>query len=189
MELSSILTCLKTTADLIKENVSFENSLYGVCIPPSCGKSYLCNNVISETIHFIDIDKEAENDLDSDDKEDIKKKQDLNISRIIYTKSKTILNDFKDILQNSSCKNKTLVLVSSDYRLLKYNQCTKILYMMPTDLLIQQFKNENPNFNNEKFIVCKNDLIQRKSDKLIIYNSKEQLLSLLCEKFKCKLKI
>ena len=73
-------------------------------------------------------------------------------------------------------------------KLLKYNEASTIYYFMPSDLLVEQLKKE-PSFNEKKFQACKQDLIKRKNDKLIIYNSLDELQKIVSTKFNCKLKV
>ena len=191
MELANIgklLGCLKTGVDLTKELISTEKTFKGILIPNGCGKTFLCNNLESTEYHLLDLDNEAYNELDSDDKETLADKDQLAINRVVYTKSKKIITEVIDILVGSSNNSKDLLLLSSDYRLLKYNGCNHITYFMPSEMLVTELR-KNQNFNFKKFETCKNDLLKRKCDKLVIYNSMEELAKLVCDKFNCKLKI
>ena len=187
-KIGKVLNFIESGIDIIREVVSPRKSFTGICIPNGCGKSFVSNVLESDEYHIIDLDQETVEDLDQDEKDSILNQNQMKISRLIYSKSKMIIQEVLDILKHSSNKGKSIILVSSDYRLLKYNEASTIYYFMPSDLLVEQLKKE-PCFNEKKFQACKQDLIKRKNDKLIIYNSLDELQKIVSTKFNCKLKV
>ena len=82
---------------------------------------------------------------------------------------------------NSTSKSvKKILLVSSDYRLLKYIKVSSISYFCPPRNLISKVKiNGVP----DSFEAVRQDLIERKSTKLVTYNSFEELQSHIIDLF------
>lgn len=165
------------------------SSLYGmVCkrsltrvsimIPDMCGSIDLKKNITSTSCVVCDLDSEVDIEIDEDDKT---KKMNgtgntLGISRVVYNKATTIIDDLEDIFLNTSKATNTILYISSDYRLLKYVGIPTIAYFIPSDDYHNKLMTQT-GWNEAKYQVTKQDLVDRKKDKLHVYTSSADLLA------------
>lgn len=173
-----ILSCLCGTCTIcVSSQQAIEDKIHsydGLYIPYMC-ETDITKNIQSDTIEFIDLQNELKDELDEDDLRAIETKTSLNANRLIYNKSKEIVKQIDDIYTNSSNQHKHFVFVSSDYRLLKYVHCTNIHYLCPSDSYHNELK-QKPEWNEDKYQVCRTDLLSRKKDKIIVYSSANDLI-------------
>ena len=142
----------------------------------------LLDNLSSKNTYIVNLDDEIKNSLDVDEKEQ-KPIGALISARIIFNKSGNIVDELKDVIMNSSNAITNFIFISIDYRLLKYSQTgSKILYCMPSDAYYQILK-QNPEFDNVLYTKIKTDLILRKSEKINVYHSLNDLQNIICKNF------
>lgn len=160
--------------------VLYNLQINAICIPyidPS-----LLNNLVSTSCYLVNLDAEVGNTLDEDEKNQASLGA-LISPRIIYTKCIAIVNELKDVILNSSNSITQFIFISIDYRLLKYSGTgSKILNALPSDQYYQILKLQ-PDWNDALYDKIKNDLVTRKSSKLVIYNNLLDLQSIICKNF------
>lgn len=175
--------CYANTTALCKSLLS-RFTLSGVLIPPSCGKTFLLNNVDSENTVVIDCDPLSINEFDDEEKEHINesdKNLSVKINRSLFKKAKKVIDDLRDILEGCSKNITRVLLISSNYRLLKYLECKNIEYYIPAESLVTMLKETNAGFKTEAFEECKRDLQARKPDKLLIYSTLDGLVEMVSQ--------
>ena len=155
-------------------------SISSICIPFI--SQNLISQLISDSTYIVDIDAEINENLD-DDEQKMECTGNLLSPRVVYSKSLAIIEELKNIITHSSKAVNSFIFVSSDYRLLKFAQVGKsILYFVPSENYYQELKTL-PNWNDVKYQKIKNDLLNRKKEKLIVYHSLLDLQKLICENF------
>ena len=148
--------------------------LSGICL---CRESieFLCKNLLnSKDVHLIDIKTLIFDELDSDEKE----KRGLSSDLIVFPKCKRMIEDLKNILQT-----KSIIVLCEDRILLKYLKCRNILYMLPTDLMMQEIKANNELFDDVLFQKFKNTIITEKKDKMLLYHNHMELEQMIMSRF------
>lgn len=152
-----------------------------ICIPYI--DPLLLNSLNSTSCYIVNLDAEIGITLDEDEKNQSSSVGALISGRIIYNKCIAIVTELKDVILHSSNSITSFIFISVDYRLLKYSGTgSKILYCVPSEAYYQILKLQ-PGFNNELYNKVKNDLVARKSSKLIIYHSLVDLENLICKQF------
>ena len=170
-KITSVLSCASYIASGIE--LVIEKSEYdGILL--FTGADKLVANLQNDNVVFIDLDYELKNELDADDLPKIDNNTQLSISRLVYTKSRMIVDQISLIYKNSQKQIKQFVYISNDYRLLKFCSCKSINYFICSDEYHQQLKTEN-NFNEEKYQKFRIDLLSRKKDKMLSYSSNGDL--------------
>ena len=77
--------------------------------------------------------------------------------------------------------------MSEDYHLLKHSESGTIVYTIPSEV----YHNElmlTDSWNEERFQLIKADLLSRKKDKVVVYNSFSELQNILCSHFNFTIK-
>ena len=170
-KITSVLSCASYIASGIE--LVIEKSEYdGILL--FTGAEKLVSNLQNDNVVFIDLDHELKNELDADDLAKIDNNTQLSISRLVYTKSRMIVDQIGLIYKNSQKQIKQFVFISNDYRLLKFCSCKSINYFICSDEYHQQLKTEN-DFNEEKYQKFRIDLLSRKKDKMLSYSSNDDL--------------
>ena len=146
----------------------------------------LVASLTSNDTMLVNLDQEVNNALDVDEK-DFKNVGNLVSSRVVYTKSKPIMSELFDVIQNSSKQIKKFIFISKDYNLLKYADCGKITYTLPSENYYRELK-QTVSWDDESYIKIKEHLQKRKGDKIIVYNSFAELQKLLCDTYDFKIK-
>ena len=159
-------------------NMFFTRTLnrVSIMVPNMCAID-LKNNLTSKSLVVCDLDKETDIEIDEDDKH--KKSttgNTLNVSRTVYNKATQVVSDLEDIFLNTSNATNTILYISSDYRLLKYVGIVNIEYFMPSDAYHNELMKQK-DWNESAYQVTKQDLVDRKKDKLHIYTSASDLQS------------
>ena len=147
-----------------------------IMVPNMCAND-LKNNLTSTSTVVCNLDKEVDIEIDEDDK--LKKctsGNTLNVSRTVYNKATQIVDDLEDIFLNTSKATNTILYISSDYRLLKYVGIQTIEYFLPSDAYHNELMKQT-GWNENVYQVTKNDLVDRKKDKLHVYTSAADLQS------------
>ena len=169
-KIATALTCSVTINNMASsvESILEKSEYDGILL--FTGADKLVSNLQNDNVVFIDLDYELKNELDADDLEKINSNTQLSISRLVYTKSRMIVDQIGLIYKNSQKQIKQFVFISNDYRLLKFCSCKAINYFICSDEYHQQLKAE-PNFNEEKYQKFRIDLLSRKKDKMMSYSS------------------
>ena len=155
------------------------NRLYALSIPVAGGKSYLVKNLdfsnSTDYSNLIDMDIKVSNnshsDLDSD----------------IFTKAKKNLDGCLEIMKQTSRQNKMPIISSRNYKLLKYLQPKQVYYFLGSS---SYYSSINLSVEDNRGLQEYRDFLNsnKKMDKVISYNSKEELISKICEIFKLNVK-
>lgn len=180
--ISDCIECIKSI-DLI-HNI-------GLVLGPGTGKSKLIENLkYNDNYYFLDIDQHIslEDEKLHNSYESINNIMDQQV-RNLFQLGKTIYDDSIEILNSSQHSVKFVIILSSDYRLLKYLGIKKIFYFLPSQNLINQIKKENPNFNDEMYQKVKIDMYNRKENKINIYDSFSDLNTQVINLFNVQLKV
>ena len=144
----------------------------------------LLENLSSKSCYIVNLDNEIANSLDSDEKEQSALGA-LISPRVVFEKSISIVEGLKDIILNSTNEINAFLFFSIDYRLLKYSGvgANNILYCIPSDAYYRILKSSIEKFDDDLYLKIKNDLVLRKSSKIHIYNSLNELNALICQNF------
>jgi hypothetical protein len=140
---------------------------YGLCIPRFHIKN-LVNSLTSENYLLVDLDTEIK--LKMDELGENKKESLLDIQE--YEMAKKISSTLEEITQKL---NKDVIYLCSNYRVLKFVGCTKIFYFMPC----KEMNVEADENTLKEFQYIREDLLNRKRNKLNVYNSENALLNLV----------
>ena len=146
-----------------------------IMVPNMCAND-LKNNLTSQSTVVCNLDAEVDIEIDEDDKHKKTSNNTLNVSRTVYNKGKDIITDLEDIFLNTSNATTTILYISCDYRLLKYCGVVNIEYFMPSDAYHTELMKQK-DWNESAYQVTKQDLVDRKKDKLHIYTSASDLQS------------
>ena len=172
-KLSSLLT-VNLLSTLYKFICKRSLTRVSVTIPALCAND-LKNNITSSSVVVCDLDKETDIEIDDDDRH--KKTttgNTLNVSRTVYNKASSLVQDLEDIFLNTSRETDTILYISSDYRLLIYVGIVNIEYFLPSDAYHAELIKQD-NWDEVKYNITRQDLIDRKKDKLNIYTSAADL--------------
>ena len=114
-KIASVLSCTVTINNMAHSVESMlEKSEYdGVLL--FTGAEKLVSNLQNDNVVFIDLDYELKNELDADDLAKIDSNTQLSISRLVYTKSRMIVDQISLIYKNSQKQIKQFVFISNDY--------------------------------------------------------------------------
>ncbi len=171
--------------------------IIGCIVPFNTGVTDLVKQVESEHksgVMFLDFDSEVISELSVDEKAKLDKlitdHAYQSVNRLLSPKANSLLES----IQSSLSKDvHTLVLLSSNFRLMKMLgvQCK---YYCPskkyTETVLQTLKNDAQKQKSVDWsLEMKDDLVATKKDKLVVYNSIEELISLITDKFDIDLKI
>jgi hypothetical protein len=142
-------------------------------------KTSLKNNLISDSIVFVDLDAEICQGLDEDDAK-LDQDSHLFIARM-FNQAKKIVEEIIEINLTSKKLNE-IVFISSDYKVLKFCECcdSGIDYFIPSDALHEELK-KAPNFKEDKYQKIKACLTENKRDKLKSYSGLNDLLQQIVE--------
>ena len=181
---AGLLYIVPYLSDKIHDIFSYLFSRYqvkGICIPPGMGKTTLVSSLSSESTLLIDLDPELRASFSSEEQDKLSQSNSSNLgNRLLYSKSREVLEQILEMVNSTSKSIKKILLVSSDYRLLKYIKVSSISYFCPSRNLIAKVKiNGVP----DSFESMRQDLIERKSSKLVTYNSFEELQSQVIDLF------
>ena len=154
-------------------------NLKGICLLPD-SINFICKNLVnSKQAYLLDIKTQVFQELDDEEKTNLEKSEnELTDKKLIFPKAKVIMDEISEILQ---CKN--IIVLSEDKDLLKYLKCRDLIYFLPTDLLVQELKVNNPDFDNEGFQKFKQMIISQKKDKMVLYHSHQELESLIMSRY------
>ena len=174
--LSCLGSCLCGACSDIKNSCRATHE--GILIPKGCLKSSLRNNLTSESISFVDLDFETKQDVD-EDHDKLDHNSSLYLTRL-YNDCQKIVDEIASMNEVSN-KLKTIVFISSDYKLLKYVNANQngIDYFIPSDAFHDELK-KNDGWDESKFQILRTDLIARKSSKLKIFTGLADLLNQVC---------
>ena len=184
-----------TISALLSSIVNFVWGKFCLCVGNYVNKSSiviaynepkLVASLTSNDTMLVNLDQEVNNALDVDEK-DFKNVGNLVSSRVVYTKSKPIMSELFDVIQNSSKQIKKFIFISKDYNLLKYANCGKTTYTLPSENYYRELK-QTVGWDDESYIKIKEHLQTRKGDKIIVYNSFAELQKLLCDTYDFKIK-
>lgn len=164
-------TCLN------KRNIS------GVLVPYD--EPNLTKSLESLNTSLFNLDFELKNVLDIDEYKATV--GDLLSPKEAYLNGSKTIDDILNIVIKSSNQAKRFVILSVDYKLLKYSGCSDILYCLPSQKYYEELK-LRPNFDDAQFLKIRDDLLQRKKDKLHIYNNFDELLHIFTNFFNFHLK-
>lgn len=159
-------------------------SYQAICLTNSVDKKILMNNLSSEKYLFIDLDQEIYKTLNLEERE----KQPMYIgdsqvscySSCYYEKGMDVLDRLSNMV-----KNKEIVLLSSDYLLLKQICKCKIHYWIPS-IAYSSFIRASQGFDNNLFTTSLNQMKQNKLQKLEVYNTSHELEKLVIDTFNNK---
>lgn len=155
-----------------------------ICITNSIDKKILMNNLSSENYLFIDLDQEIFKTLNLDERE----KQPMYIGETqVSCYSACYYEKGMDVLErlSSMVKNKEIVLLSSDYLLLKAICKCKIHYWIPS-IAYTSFIRGTQGFDNNLFNTSINQMKQNKLQKVQVYNTAHELEKLVIDTFNNK---
>jgi hypothetical protein len=190
--MSTILTTIVTA--LIAPIIEFLKEKLFACVGKVNKKSILIaypipqllNSLTSTDTMLINLDDEIQNTLDDDEKAQMSSNLMIN-ARIVYTKSEVVMRELLDVIIHSSKMVNKFVFTSCDYNLLKYGDAGTITYTLPSEIYYKVLSQES-GWDDVKFQKVKAGLIARKANKLLIYNSFEELQQIICTNFNFKLK-
>ncbi len=140
-------------------------------------KSLQCNDVL-----LINLDKEIKNKLNNDESQALPI-QNMLLSSVYYDKCQSLLDNLVKLI-NTTNQYSSIILISKDYRLLKYatNKNIDILYTCATDNYRNTIKN-TANFDDTLFGKIVYELKYRKISKLHVYNTYQELESIIMKQF------
>ena len=147
----------------------------GLLLPKGCLKTSVKNNLTSDTILFVDLDAEYSQVKDMDNAK-LDSSSSLFLTRM-YNDINKIVDEISEMNEVSN-KLKTIVFISSDYKLLKFCGCNSsgIDYMIPTDSLHTELM-KNDGWNEVEYQKLRTDLLARKSSKIQTFSNLQDLLS------------
>ena len=175
---------LKSVSDTVQSLIPFssQKNKYGLCIAPF-HISELLQNITSDSIVVVNLDDELHKKLsnigENEDNDNSPKLIDFNL----FTAAGTLSSEIEAVMDKL---NKTVLYVSSNYRLLKSVGCNKVKYYLPVNMEINVDNVEMMKF----YQVMKEDLLNRKKNKLILYTTVYELVNHVLNEFSdLKLKI
>ena len=142
-------------------------------------KTSLKNNLVSDSIVFVDLDAEIKQSLDEDDAK-LDPDSHLFFARM-FNQAKKIVEEIVEINLTSKKLNE-IVFISSEYKILKFCDCDDggIDYFIPTDSLHEELT-KAPNWDEVKYQKIKAGLMDNKKSKLQTYSSLNDLLQQIIE--------
>ena len=178
---STVGSILEKIGAFITCSLTFYNTItdakkVGMCIPKHSGIEDIVQLIKSDSSMIIDLDKEIRSDMDEDDLKKLDENKNLSSARVLFTKAKVVVDEIKHIVTNSTKSVNQFIFLSSDYHLLKFCDCVNIRYMVPSESYHSQLQLQD-NWDEASFTKYKHDLLDRKSDKLIPYTSRDDLIN------------
>ena len=148
----------------------------------------LMHSLISDSTALINIDAEIHDSLDDDEKAQQPSGNLLN-SKVFYNKSKTVVDELKEIHCKTSKSVNRFVFISKDYKLLKFSiPDVSITYTLPSDSYHTELLKRD-DWNEAEYLKIKTDVQTRKGSKVVVYNNFNELQQLFIDRFIFTLKI
>ncbi len=170
--------CL-TCGEVVKE---------GVFLPPNCSGNSLKGLQSDKTV-LIDLDKEIKESIDEKGKKEIQNDNtNLFINRLLFSIGKIVCDEISNITSNTSNSINQIVFMSSNYRLLKFCDVKSITYFIPSESYYSTLKLQS-GWNEALYQEVKNDVMNRKSDKIKIFVSADDLCNQLSSLFNLNIKV
>ena len=144
----------------------------------------LIQSLQSSNTALIALDSEIDQSLDSDDKNSASTGNLLS-SRKVYLQCEKIATELIGIHKSTSNSVNRFVF---DYHALKSGKTGPIIYLLPSDAYYQELKKQD-NWNDVQYQSIKNELMAKKSGKIVVYNSFADLQQLFIDKFNFSLKV
>jgi hypothetical protein len=177
---------VKGMSDAIQSFMPFssQNNKYGLCVAPF-HTSELLKNIASDTYVVVNLDDELHKKLSNigENNDGNSRAEPLLIDFNLFTAAGTLASEIEAVM---SKLNKSVLYVSSNYRLLKSVGCNKVKYFLPLNMDLNIEDADVMKF----YQVMKADLLDRKKNKLILYTTVYELVSHVLNEFSdLKLKI
>ena len=162
----------------------------GLCILPQCGGKAVQQSLMASHTEVIDLDLDMLSELDPDEllKLNDNSQSKISIQKLSFNKALKSFSESKELLMALSKGLKQILVISKDYRLLKFCGISEIDYYVPSASLVQSLAPLIVPIQ-AKFDALKADMVLRKSDKMISYSSIDELVKLCSDSYGVPVKI
>lgn len=169
-------------------------SVVGAVIPHGCSKTTICNKVESNDTLMLDMDQEVFSELNVEEKSKVERliqEHSNRLNAVLSPKANTVLSQVKQSLNKNI---KRIIILSSDYNLLKLLNVPKIKYYMASkdlwESIVSKMKNDQTKARFLEYSIYLHDQLKKdKESKLQIFKSLDELQSVICEDFSINFRV
>lgn len=166
------------------------SSLSAVVSPRKSGRTELVKSLEDKRYILLDLDSSVKMEMTNEETQKLNQlerdNESTSYNSFYYPLCKRYLQKLK-----KNFKKKNIIVFSSDPELVKYLEISNVLYLSPSNKLFSTILDKYQNDNGLKKLLqqSRDNVVSHAGKKLCAYNSYEQMMSLVADKFSLKPKL